>query len=62
MLKVKTHEKQFLNVTGETYDGVKKKLNIISKEIYTTCINTWIKKTKTRYMYYLIFILMNACP
>lgn len=41
MLKVKTHEKQFLNVTGETY-GVKKKLNIISKEIYTTgtCINT----------------------
>lgn len=34
MLKVKTHEKQFLNVTGETY-GVKKKLNIISKEIYT---------------------------
>lgn len=45
MLKVKTHEKQFLNVTGETY-GVKKKLNIISKEIYTTCINTWIKKKK----------------
>lgn len=39
MLKVKTHEKQFLNVTGETY-GVKKNLNIISKEIYTTCINT----------------------
>lgn len=25
MLKVKTHEKQFLNVTGETY-GVKKKI------------------------------------
>lgn len=61
MLKVKTHEKQFLNVTGETY-GVKKKLNIISREIYTTCINTGIKKKKTRYMYYLIFILMNACP
>lgn len=62
MLKVKTHEKQFLNVTGETY-GVKKNLNIISKEIYTTCINTCLnKKKKTRYMYYLIFILMNACP
>lgn len=51
-----------MNVIGEIY-GVKKKLNIISKEIYIIgiCINIWIKKKKIRYMYDLIFILMNVC-
>lgn len=61
MLKVKTHEKQFLNVTGETY-GVKKKIEYYQQRNLYYMYKYLNKKKKTRYMYYLIFILMNACP
>lgn len=61
MLKVKTHEKQFLNVTGETY-GVKKKIEYYQQRNLYYMYKYLNKKNKTRYMYYLIFILMNACP
>lgn len=61
MLKVKTHEKHFLNVTGETY-GVKKKIEYYQQRNLYYMYKYLNKKKKTRYMYYLIFILMNSCP